>query len=124
MYPSPQSLQSFFSFNSFMALFKRHPCILKLSCIYFYLVFPQVFPLPFFLHPAGVGRHDGYFDLFSPSFLPHDLYPPFPSGALQSTQPVSLPLGPERLNHLCKDSSSFKSFQISPLRQRTIAPDL
>jgi len=82
--------------------------------IFIYFVFPQVLPLPFFLHPAGVGRHDGYLARFSPSFLPHALYPPFPSGALQSTQPVSLPLGPERLNHLCNDSSSFNFFQILP----------
>jgi len=69
--------------------------------------------LPGVLHFAGVGRHEGYFARFSPFFLPHTLHFVLPSTlrqVLQSTQPPSLPLGPERLNHLRKDSSSFNIF--------------
>ena len=100
-----------------MAFFNCQLCILKLSCIYFYLVFPQVLPLPFFLHPAGVGLHEGYLALFSPSFLPHVLYPVIlPSlriGALQSTHPPSLPGAPLRLNQVRSVSFTFSSISSS-----------
>jgi hypothetical protein len=68
------------------------------------------------LHFAGVGQHEGYFERFSPFFLPHALHLVFPSvvlHVLQSTQPPSLPEGPWRLNHLFRDSSSFKTAKSS-----------
>jgi len=61
--------------------------------------------LPFSLQAPGVGLQEGYLDLFSPPDLPQDLYPPLPSGALQSTQPPFLPFAPLRPNQSRREDS-------------------
>jgi len=68
-------------------------------------------PLPGVLHCAAVGRHEGYFERFSPFSLPHALYPitlpSFLIGALQSTHPPFLPGSPLRENQVRRVSLTF-----------------